>query len=398
MKTNSLFMPALTLSALLLPLASGLIDVRVAFIVLFFAALMVRIFLGRQEVTLQCVDTVFYVASLILTLYFVDTAVSGGMFPFFDSLSDKAAFTDMLALWVVLEAVLRYTYSEDTQTDVVCITAGVIAELTLAVNGNWGAQFLMLAIIVGVSACIMPVAEQMKRVLQFFFGAAFLLCNMSLLFGYTDWLQVKNVTYSLETSIVGELALSALALYVLHEWDKIPENMDIKKVRLCSLQRRIRQAAVLVLAATALTLLLGYDMGIGSGTQIAFLGADGQAAQTGIFTNTAVSLQYGAYGALQAALSRSLLETSLAFWGFGGAVLAFLGLAACIWLLYRGYKDSFGGETHFAAIALLEVLQLFLLPSAWELLPMYALFFYGAVGAYLPTKDIVKGFIRHTNG
>ncbi|MBO5033460.1 MAG: hypothetical protein J6D08_16540 [Lachnospiraceae bacterium] len=392
---NNLFMPALTLGALLLPLASGLFDVRILFLVFFAAVFIARYFLGHQEFTSECADVVFYAASFVQLCYLINTAVFNGIFPFFDSLSNQKSFADMLALWVIPEAVLRYIYSDDRKRDAAYITVGIIAELTLAVNGQWGAQFLMLAMIVGIAVTIMPLAEQMRRVLQLFFGAAFIMCNMSLLFNYTEWLQVEDVTYSLETSVVCELVLSVLALYVLHEWDKIPKDTDITRVRLCTLQNRIKKLCRISLAVIVIIGFIGYDMGIGaSGTKISFLGENGEAAQTGIFTNTAVSLLYQVYGAVQAAFSQNIIGTGFALAGLIGAVIAIIFMGICIWLMYRGYCQSFEGKEHFAVIALTELLQLLLIPSAWELFPMYILFLYGALREYMPDMETIKNFIR----
>lgn len=395
MKSTNLFIPALVLVNLLIPLAAGFMDIRFLFIIVLVLALVAHHFLGKQEFTQQCIEGVFYTASIILTLYFVDTAIAPDMFPFFDSLSDINGFSGMLALWVILQVIAHYTYEDEQRLEVVYLTAGIVAELTLAVNGQWGAQFFMLVLIAVAATVIMPFAEHMKRVLQLFFGAAFILSNMSLLFNYTEWLRVEGVTYSLETSVVFELVLSILALYVLQEWDRIPKDADIGKVRLCRLQRRIKRALRILVVVIAVIGLIGYDMGIGSSnTKIVFLGENGEGVQTGIFANTAVSLLYHVYGAFAEALSKNLIGVGFVAWGLVGAMLAILFLGICVWLLYRGYQERFEGKEQFAAIAIVELIQLIVLPVAWELLPMYALFLIGALRSYVPTKEDVKSFVK----
>lgn len=387
MKNNLLFTSAISMITLLIPFASGLIDIRILFAVLLLLVLVARHFLGRQEITEQCIDTVFYEGAMLLAFYVVDTAIAHGLFPFFDRLSDKVSFSNMLALWVILIVVLRYVDSTDKRQDISYITAGIIAELTLAVNGEWGAQFFMLMLIIGVAVKMEPLAERMKRVMQLFFGASFILCNMSLLFNYVDWFKVENVSYSLEVSVVGELALSILALGVLQEWDRIPKDVDMSRVRLLRLQRRTKKAAIMAMTAIALIGVVGYDMGIGSnGTKISFLNESGEAARTGILTNTAVALLYHVHGAFRMAFSENLLGTGGALWGILGigAGILFIGIVG--WLMYRGFKEGFEGREIFAVIAFFEMAQLLLLPTAWELLPMYILFLYGAVGEYIPKK------------
>lgn len=256
--------------------------------------------------------------------------------------------------------------------------------------------FFAAAIIAGIAAKIMPLAERMKRVLQMFFGTAFILCNMSLLFYDTKWLQVDGITYSLETSIACEMVLSVLALCALHEWDKIPGNVDIKKVRLCSLQRGIKRILKFVVAVIIVIVLTGYDMGIGTnGMKISFAGENGEQVETGLFTNAAVTLLYQVNKAFQAALSQNVIGTGFALAGIVGAVLAIIFMGICVWLMYRGYCQGFEGKKYFPAIAWAELLQLLLIPVAWELLPMYMLFLYSALKGYMPAMDRIKDCIRH---
>lgn len=244
----------------------------------------------------------------------------------------------------------------------------------------------------------MPMAQHMKRVMQMFFGAAFLLCNMSLLFNYVEWFQVENVTYVLGTSVVGELFLSVLALYALREWDKIPADVDINRVRLFSFQHRIKQAVKIMLAVAVFFLFIGYDMGIEShGTNILFLGENGETVETGIFVNTVTSLLYHIYEAFQIACSRNVIMTGYAFLGLAGAVVAVFCMGICIYCMYRAYKNGFAGRKDFGAVALLEIIELFFMPVAWELLPLYVLFWYGAVNGNIPTWKTIKSKLSKTS-
>lgn len=388
MKTNNFFMPALALIALLLPLTSSLLDPRFAWVLFLVVVLVSRFFVGHQKITMQCVDVVFYASVLLLTFYFVDTGVSRGMFPLFDGLSDKITFTDMLALWVMLEVTLRYMYSDTVTMDLLSITAGVIAELTLVINGRWSAQFVMLVLALGVASIVVPVAEQIKRALQLFFGSAFILCNISLLIYYTGWLHVNTMSYSIEKSIVGELGLSMLALYILREWDKIPKGTPINRVRMFGLQSKIRRGIKIAICAIAVMVVLGCDMGIGSSTKVAFL------TQEGVLTNTIVSLLYQVYEAVQAALNYNLIGISFATFGFSGAIVAMGFVGGSIYLLYRAMQHQSSEKKRLIAIALFEVIQLLVLPVAWELLVLYMLFLYGAVSENGILCDTIKIFFK----
>jgi len=281
-------------------------------------------------------------------------------------------------------AVRSYVDSADRHMQAVYLTAGIIAELVLAVNGDWGAQLLMLLIIGAMAAYTMPFAEKMKKLLQCFFGAAFILCNMSLLFGYVDWFQVDGITYSLESSVVGELLLCAFALYVLREWEKIPADAEIAKVRLCKLQRGIRRLLLLTVVVVCAAGLLGMDMGIGSGARMVVLDANGAETQAGIFTNTAISFVKQSYGAFASAFSQNMIGIFTQYLGFGGACVALILLALMIWLAYRGWQVRFEGNEMFAEIAVWELVILVAVPTAWEMLPLYAVFIYGALREYMP--------------
>lgn len=123
-------------------------------------------------------------------------------------------------------------YCEDKIMQIVYVVSVVLATLTMAVNAAWGTAFVAFVMLL-----IYSVANIMKKLLQMFFGIAFLFCNMSLLINYTEIIRVDGLTYHLESSVVGKLVLCLLALYVFKQWDKIQEGVELTKVRLRRLQK-----------------------------------------------------------------------------------------------------------------------------------------------------------------
>lgn len=85
--------------------------------------------------------------------------------------------------------------------------------------GIMGVFFLLLPIV------YMPTKRLIKNVMQMFFVYAFLLCNMSLLTGYTELIKV-DVTYDLEISVYLELGLAIFGVFFFHYWDKYTTEED----------------------------------------------------------------------------------------------------------------------------------------------------------------------------
>lgn len=85
--------------------------------------------------------------------------------------------------------------------------------------GMMGVLLLLLPLV------YMPTKRLIKNSMQMFFGYAFLLCNMSLLTGYTELIKV-TVTYDLEISVYLELGLAIFGVFFFHYWDKYISEED----------------------------------------------------------------------------------------------------------------------------------------------------------------------------
>lgn len=81
-----------------------------------------------------------------------------------------------------------------------------------------------------------PTKQLIKKDMQMFFVYAFMLCNMSLITGYTEVFDKElGLSYDLETSVYLELLLSVFGVFFFNFWDKLgneDSKEDIKRTRL----------------------------------------------------------------------------------------------------------------------------------------------------------------------
>ena len=237
-------------------------------------------------------DIMLYAGGLILVLYFVNAAIAHDMIPLWEKGTADIWYINMVAFLVMLIAVGQYMYCEDKLMQIIYIVSVVLATLTMAVNAAWGTAFLVFVMLLVYSVAIVPVAAVIRKLLQMFFGIAFLFCNMSLLVNYTEIIQVDGLTYHLESSVVGELVLCLLALYVFKQWDRIPEGVELTKVRLSRLQRAcfyLLKAGGLVLCILAVLGRVNDKLGESNIVQL-FAGDKWEQISTDVFAVTFLSL------------------------------------------------------------------------------------------------------------
>lgn len=181
-------------------------------------------------------DILLYAGGFILVLYFVNTAIAHDMIPLWESGTSDIYYINMVAFLVMLVAAGQYIYCKDKIMQVIYIVSVILATLTMAVNAAWGTAFLTFVMLMVYSVAIVPVAAIMRKLLQMI-----LVSHFFLQYVFTCQLHgdnsVRRIDIPLESSVVGELILCLLALYVFKQWDKIPEGTELTKVRLSRLQR-----------------------------------------------------------------------------------------------------------------------------------------------------------------
>ena len=314
-----------------------------------------------------------YAGGLILVLYFVNTAIAHDMIPLWGSGTSDIYYINMVAFLVMLVAAGQYIYCKDKIMQVIYIVSVILATLTMAVNAAWGTAFLTFVMLMVYSVAIVPVAAIMRKLLQMIFGIAFLFCNMSLLVNYTEIIQVDGLTYHLESSVVGELILCLLALYVFKQWDKIPEGTELTKVRLSRLQRAcfyLLKYGGFVLIILAVLSQVNDKLGDSNIVQL-FAGDKWEQLSTDVFAVTFLSLLENINQALIQAWHGNILAVMHQMYGVVGVIIITDVLAVACYKLYLTIRDRRIKDSLLTWLAIGVLAAVICLPIKVEALPVY---------------------------
>lgn len=318
-------------------------------------------------------DILLYAGGFILVLYFVNTAIAHDMIPLWESGTSDIYYINMVAFLVMLVAVGQYIYCKDKTMQVIYIVSVILATLTMAVNAAWGTAFLTFVMLMVYSVAIVPVAAIMKKLLQMIFGIAFLFCNMSLLVNYTEIIQVDGLTYHLESSVVGELILCLLALYVFKQWDKIPEGAELSKVRLSRLQKAcyyLLKYGGFVLIILAVLSRVNDKLGDSNIVQL-FVGDKWEQLSTDVFVVTFLSLLDNINQALIQAWHGNILAVMHQMYGVVGVIIITAVLAVACYKLYLTIRDRRIKDSLLTWLAIGVLAAVICLPIMVEALPVY---------------------------
>lgn len=126
------------------------------------------------------------------------------------------------AMLGILIAGIRYAYCKKRQEMVLYAVSAAVSAAALAINRDILSLYLAAILLFTTVILITPKPEAMKRSLQVLSGYLFLICNMSLLTGYTKLIQIECGGYELAGSVVLELILCIFMCYVMDVWDKLP--------------------------------------------------------------------------------------------------------------------------------------------------------------------------------
>lgn len=127
---------------------------------------------------------------------------------------------------------------------------GVLAVgfLVLFINQNRVSIWLMVLVFLALPVWERTTAELVKRDMQVCFVYLFMLCNMSLLTGYTP-LFIVDVSYDLEHSVYLELLIAIGGLFFFKYWDRIPEGVDLNRLIMRKMRRGYQFLLGLVMLA-----------------------------------------------------------------------------------------------------------------------------------------------------
>ena len=318
-------------------------------------------------------DILLYAGGFILVLYFVNTAIAHDMIPLWESGTSDIYYINMVAFLVMLVAAGQYIYCKDKIMQVIYIVSVILATLTMAVNAAWGTAFLTFVMLMVYSVAIVPVAAIMRKLLQMFFGIAFLFCNMSLLVNYTEIIQVDGLAYHLESSVVGELILCLLALYVFKQWDKIPEGAELTKVRLSRLQKAcyyLLKYSGFVLIILAVLSRVNDKLGDSNIVQL-LAGDKWEQLSTDVFAVTFLSLLENINQALIQAWHGNILAVMHQMYGVVGVIIITDVLAVACYKLYLTIRDRRIKDSLLTWLAIGVLAAVICLTIKVEALPVY---------------------------
>lgn len=318
-------------------------------------------------------DILLYAGGFILVLYFVNAAIAHDMIPLWESGTSDIYYINMVAFLVMLVAAGQYIYCKDKTMQLIYIVSVILATLTMAVNAAWGTAFLTFVMLMVYSVAIVPVAAIMRKLLQMIFGIAFLFCNMSLLVNYTEIIQVDGLTYHLESSVVGELILCLLALYVFKQWDKIPEGAELTRVRLSRLQRAcfyLLKYGGFVLIILAVLSRVNDKLGDSNIVQL-FAEDKWEQLSTDVFAVTFLSLLDNINQALMQAWHGNILAVMHQMYGVIGVIVIIAVLAVACYKLYLTIRDRRIKDSLLTWLAIGVLAAVICLPIKVEALPVY---------------------------
>lgn len=205
------------------------------FLILFFSLFYYYVY-SKKQIKSVNFAIVLHIYSGILVVALMEFLVFPQMGIFTDSWQNAS-----MALLVALMAVIHYCYSKIRGLRLIYITEAVVAFLVLAINHNVISLYIMCLMLFLLAALLPPRVKPIKRSLQMFFCFTFLISNMSLFTNYTGLFPVKEPGYSLETSVLVDLLLCVLGVYVTGVWDKLP----LEKEYNCTLPLRRMQKNLL---------------------------------------------------------------------------------------------------------------------------------------------------------
>ena len=105
----------------------------------------------------------------------------------------------------------------------------VVAFFLLLIQKNLISLILTMALFFVIPFIYRPVKQLVKRDMQMFLICAFMLCNMSLITGYTTLFdEALGLNYDLEISVYLELLLSVFGVFFFSFWEKLDEE-DLKE-------------------------------------------------------------------------------------------------------------------------------------------------------------------------
>lgn len=193
------------------------------------------IFVSKKNSS-EYIDGIIYAGVVIMgTMLFAHVGNEGEVAWLIQLVSDKT-FVASCALFVASISVISYCLNESKTMSIVYLSSSILSFLVLCINSYCISFWILLFVFLLIPIIYRPTAELIKKDMQLLFLCFFMLSNMSLISNYTDLLLIE-VNLSLESSVYLEMFLALGALVFFHYWDRLPEEVELKRISMIKLQR-----------------------------------------------------------------------------------------------------------------------------------------------------------------
>lgn len=272
---------------------------------------------------------------------------------------------------------------------VLCITMNVIAYCFQERGQVWyggnvilGSFLLLLQknvpamVVVGLVPLMLPIfcrpsKSLTKRAAQAGAMYGFLVCNMSLLTGYTP-LTKEIVTYDLEISVYMELLLAAVAVWFFHYWDRYAQDAE-EDSTVPEMREWYRKAVIACL-------VISVGVFATAGTFAADDTSNLQRSAQVLINDMRESLE----------LNIDLFEQMGQRFGMLGIALASFCLYAGIMWVRRTKEVRIKAHKLYRLMIMVFLMQAVFLPQTMATLPVYAIFFFLFMGAEEKQQQKIK--------
>ena len=179
---------------------------------------------SEWELTKECMQVIFFagviliILSLLHFLMNTDIILKIGM--------RDIGLIEEAALFIGLIGVYNFSLETNKIMNRLYAIGIVGCMVCLSLCGN---DIALLLFVLGICLLIVNAERervQLRKLLFCFFLSLFIPCNIVLLVNYTSFIHVEVSVWSLQASVVGELLLSIIAVFVCDYWDKIEEKQE----------------------------------------------------------------------------------------------------------------------------------------------------------------------------
>ena len=160
------------------------------------------------------------------------------------------------AVLVCTIALCQYCRSYSRYRSIFFGAVAFVGFLILFLNKNAVSIWLMLSVFIAIPIVFHPTVELVKRDMQMLFLYLFLFGNMGFLTTYTGLIK-GGVAYSLDSCIYLNVAIVIGGIFFFRMWEKIPPDVDIKRLVIKRLGRKCFILLKICAAGAALVFING---------------------------------------------------------------------------------------------------------------------------------------------